>query len=278
MKKLAWLLAVVLFVGLALYPIAAQINWGDHIERGDDMAGWLGDTTVGRDDVETASVFASEVCGHDVRFDLDGKEHAWWMAMAERKEVGHFFIHSPFRNVIWFVLGADRWTCAARFEVVMRDRGHVIWLPRWLLPFPHFDWFKELHIEERRLLERIPRPTAPDSVKALLPGECVEGTLHPGETVKYQARIPKVSQNVEIFPYWDWPGGEPLQVILTKDGQPMHSHIDEDGGGTYNIVMHNQVTVSRQFTLRISWGTVGRGYCPTTDTWWKWEVPPPPGH
>lgn len=269
---------VVLVLGLAIGPIAARIKWGYHIEDGDHMAAFLAAATLDNENIRIASALASEACGETVRFHSD-EERTWWTVMAERKRVKHFFIHSPFRNEVWVTLGTGGRACAARFEVTIRDRGHVAWSPLRAAAYryPPWDWFQEWHVEGWRLLERIAKPKAPEGVHDLLPGECARGLLLPGETVRYQARLPRLGRPVRVSLDWDGP----LHDKVTKDGRPLplsrddgYCYIDEPGGGTYDLVLDNPETARARYSLRVGWPTAGECDQPP-DSWTRESRLPP---
>jgi len=259
---------VLLFVAAVIFVVAVQINWGDHVEQGVVVASYTVNEFHLYDDKASAAL-ASEICGEDVPSFGYTQKGAWWIAMPEHEELRHFFKINPFSEVVWAGVGVEGKYCLARYEVIAQDHGSVFWLPTRLLPYPTFFWIKDLRIERRTLIERIPRPKVPDSIKSLLPGECTSARIPPGQTHAYQVAMPRLGQSIRFEMNEDRLEEARLAVTVTAEGGreiPGILKADENGGGTYDIVVGNRTPKLKHYRLRVHWGGAGLG-CPYPEGW-----------
>jgi len=267
MKKVILVFPAVFIAAVALV-VAVQINWGYHVKKGITVAAGTVDEFHLYDDKASAAL-ASEVCGENVPSFGYTQRNAWWIAMPEHKELRHFFIRSPFREVVWVGVGVEDKYCLARYEVIARDRGYVCWMPTRLLPYPWFNWVKLVHVERRTLIERIARPRVPDGIKSLLPGECARGRIDPGQEFAYRVTVPRLGQPVEFEFYEDRFGEARLAMtVRAEDGREIPGILktDENGGGTYDIVVNKPTAKAKHYRLQVNWSNSGIP-CPHPEGW-----------
>jgi hypothetical protein len=180
--------------GLMLFVCRNLFQWGYWVE-GDqqfsrDLAHNL-EPKWNREHQENEQAFASEICGEPVAFDGDDP-FVYYNLWTEQSESRHFFMYSPFSNVVWVTIGSPQYLCSARFRVTMRRHG-CFW------PFAYCNESSYKAIESVRLLSRMrQRPQAPPGVRPLMLGECDMGRLEPGESTKYRTDIPELGQYANI--------------------------------------------------------------------------------
>jgi len=250
-------------VALLAYPQLSRINWGYHEESGQMMAGTVGDPFQSKGK-EQANALASEVCGGAVIFDRQDKSTRW-VAMPEQAKAEHFFINSKFSDIIWLGVGNKDRFCLARYRLTMKDEGYVDPWPLQLFP-PVFAWFPRPVTVENRFIDRFTgRPKAPDGVRALFPGECVNGEIVKGESLRFQVEMPHLGQKVEFLCDWDHRDGPPLASEWRRNGQVLTGEYDEPGGGTYEVTLRAPTTEAKRFRMSLYWGWEGVCLCP--DGW-----------
>jgi hypothetical protein len=268
MNTRLWVVLVILAAPLVF--LGSKIEWGYHEESGPSMAGKFANWSLDSAEPAEARAFASEACGEPV--DFSRNSGLWyWDGMPELAVSRHFTLYGLYRNTVWVVIGTKDKFCLARYAIAMRLHG-CVW------PFPYCNQYSWSSLEEARLINRITtRPNVPPGVRAIFPGECVNGKLEAGEAAKFQVEIPPAVQDLEVFAPGDNPRDVRLQVLVSKNGQPAgdfsdrgdysdHGYRDKDGGGTYLITLRAPAKAAKHFILNVYWGGGGPA-CPEPAGW-----------
>jgi hypothetical protein len=270
MNTRLWVVLVILAAPLVF--LGSKIEWGYHEESGPYMAGRFEEWQLPHGSPTEARAFASDVCGEPVEdFRTGNDDTSYSYAMAELAVSRHFTLYGLYRNTVWVDIGTKDKFCLARYAIAMRLHG-CVW------PFPYCNQYSWSSLEEVRLINRITtRPKTPPGVRAIFPGECVNGKLEAGEAAKFQVEIPPVGQEVEVFAPGDNPRKVRLQVLVSKNGQPAgdfsdrgdysdHGYHDKDGGGTYLIILRAPAEAAKHFILKVFWSGTGPA-CPEPAGW-----------
>jgi hypothetical protein len=290
--------AMLLFVCRNLFQWGYWVEGYDQFSR--DLSHNLEPESGNKEHQKKGQAFASEICGEPVAFD-GADPFVYYTLWTEQTESRHFFMYSPFSNVVWGTIGSPQYLCSARFLVTMRQHG-CFW------PFAYCNELSYTAIESVQLLSRTrQRPQAPPGVRPLMLGECAMGRLEPGESTKYRTEVPELGQYANIMARgaeefapmtpeeaavceerrkrmgmkW-WPSPPQPEVTVERNGKVVRrcaDNADEDapcpglrsntvlepGGGTFDITLKAPVNMPVVYKLAVAWNLWGGQDCP--DYW-----------
>jgi|GEM_PF-1827414 len=263
-----FLLIIAACVGWIVLPtLLMQTEWGYYKESGSRMGWWVLDKLDGEvDEIGSRWAFVAAICGDTRGFD---KSDLLWFrgtAMPEQPELKHFFYSSSFTSVAWLGVGSKERFCLARYRFkAWRDYG-LPSFPSQVYPYPFMPRMSDYHVRPT-LIERLPPPRSSDpGVRALAPGECATGQIAPGETLRFEVRMPYFDQPRRL--YHGWCGCEErLTMNWSRNGQLLKDDVDPgDGVGTYQIVLASASDRAQGYDLAAYWGD-STPYCGR----WTWK-------
>ncbi len=252
---------------LILPTIILQVEWGYHVESGSHVAeAFWGRSWNNRgysaEDGARAARQTAKLCGEGEVLDTSPRT-SYVALMAESGELKRFFYHSKYGTVAWLGVGSQDRYCLARYYLAKRDGGKPSWYPITILPFPLFPWDGRSRLVEERLIERIPTPPDRyDGVRRLLPGQCVAGEIHDGETLRFEVRMPYFGEEVRLEGDLECEDAteKPDAIEWRRDGRPVPGSPyrgdwlrEVDGGGLFEATVRAPGGGMRRYTLAAYW-------------------------
>ncbi len=296
MKARSVVILCVSVFGLMLFLGRNLFQWGYWVEGDQQFSIDLSrnlEPEWNRKHQENEQAFASEVCGEPVAFD-GADPSVYYNLWTEQSESRHFFMYSPFSNVVWVTIGSPQYLCSARYLVTMR-RHDCFW------PFAYCNQWSHTAIESVKLLSRTrERPQAPPGARPLLLGECAMGRLEPGESTKYRTEVPDFGQYLDVSAYgarefapstpeedtayyedmrrkgYGW-ASPPPDVTVERNGRFVGRCSGEEGapcpggkgdtvlergGGTFDVTLKAPTNTAVVYKLVVTWNSSHGRDCP----------------
>jgi hypothetical protein len=221
-----WPLIGTIVVGWVVLPTAiVGGKLGYHVENGMIGAALVSSFNYERRD---APAKAAEICGDAEGFDVKDPTLRY-VYMPVKETIKRFFYYSSYSNIVWAGVGWKDRYCLARYRVTVSPSGYPVPFPVQVFPYPYFRWHDSADIDYK-LLDRVPlrRPSTPEGVRALFPGECWAGKIGTGETLRFQVEMPEVGPENALHVANDCV--DSIAYHWTRNGVPIDGKVDKLGG------------------------------------------------